>query len=108
MNLQLIIKRDSLEAVSLFQRCLLRIHVAAVGTLLLAGSVISAPAQATSELEQLKTAVKSMEQTIEELKLKIQALEQQQKEMPAPFTLPEITTKTSAISDRDNLNNQQT
>jgi hypothetical protein len=93
----------------------------ALGILLAAS--IGVPAQ-DSELDKLKEAVKSMEQTIEQMKQKISDLERQKTQAPAAGTnavtanSPSIRTiekvaagekigQQSPITYRDNLNDQQ-
>ena len=70
-----------------------QIVTAAAATLALCGSP-AAPAQNTSELDQLKSAVSSMEQTIQELKNKIRELEQRQ----APSTHPATATPSAPVA----------
>ncbi len=84
---------------------------------LIAAGVITAPAQ-SSELEQLKAAMQTMQKNMEQMQQKITELEMQKGMAPAPgtnaaegvtFTTPAkpIVGHASPVADRENMNDQQ-
>jgi hypothetical protein len=84
---------------------------------LIAAGVITAPAQ-SSELDQLKAAMQTMQKNMEQMQQKITELEMQKGMTPAPgtnagqgvvFTTPTkpIVGHASQVTDRENMNDQQ-
>ncbi len=83
---------------------------------LVAAGIITAPAQ-SSELDQVKSAMQTMQKNMEEMQQKIAELEAEKGAAAAPgtnaqgvtFTTPPkpIIGHESAVADRDNMNDQQ-
>ena len=85
---------------------------------LIAAGIISSPAQSTEELDQLKSAMQTMQKNMEDMQKKINELEAEKGAATAPgtnapggitFAPPSepLTPHSSAIPDRGNLNDQQ-
>ena len=84
----------------------------------IAAGILSAPAQSSSEIEQLKATMQSMQKSMEVMQKKIAQLEAEKSAMAAPGTNAEggvtflppsqpLIPHPSAISDRGNMNDQQ-
>jgi outer membrane murein-binding lipoprotein Lpp len=85
---------------------------------LIAAGIISSPAQSTEELDQLKSAMQTMQKNMEDMQKKIDQLEAEKGAATVPgtnaaggimFAPPSqpLTPHSSAVSDRGNLNDQQ-
>ena len=85
---------------------------------LIAAGILSAPAQSTEELDQLKSAMQTMQKNMEDMQKKIDELEAEKGAAAVPgtnapggitFAPPSqpLTPHSSAIPDRGNLNDQQ-
>ena len=85
---------------------------------LIAAGIISSPAQSTEELDQLKSAMQTMQKNMEDMQKKIDELEAEKGAAAVPgtnapggimFAPPSqpLTPHSSAVPDRGNLNDQQ-